>query len=186
MRLPAQPPAKKKKKSEKAILREQWREELPTLTMGKSGVGEDPLASVTPAPGGCVKVVAWNVNGLRALLRKGAALQAYVDAEKPDVFCLAETKVSDDWVETVRPRPPSPPPPTHTGRVPLSLTRWRPLGPRQEGKALLPGYHAWWNCADKKGARRCAAVCPLAASLTHSARGRQGTRAPPCSPRSSP
>lgn len=113
-------PPMKRKKSATSILREQWREELPTLTMGKSGVGEDPLASVAPAPDGCVKVVAWNVNGLRALLRKEGTLEAYVAAEKPDVFCMSETKVSEDWVNT-------------------------------EGKALLPEYHAWWNCAEKKG-----------------------------------
>ena len=61
-----------------------------------------------------MKLVSWNVNGIRACLDKGfeesfAALDA-------DVFCLQETKCQ-------------------AGQVTLEL----------------PGYHQYWNYADKKG-----------------------------------
>jgi exodeoxyribonuclease-3 len=38
-----------------------------------------------------VKLVSWNVNGIRAVIRKGA-LKAYLDHFEPDVVCLQETK----------------------------------------------------------------------------------------------
>lgn len=60
------------------------------------------------------KYISWNVNGLRACMKKGfmesfAALDA-------DAFCLQETKLRPDQIE-------------------LSL----------------PGYHMYWNSAEKKG-----------------------------------
>src|SRR5437899_10473301 len=44
-----------------------------------------------------VKLISWNVNGLRAALRKH--FLDYLDAEKPDVLCLQETKCGPDDVE---------------------------------------------------------------------------------------
>lgn len=38
-----------------------------------------------------MKIYSWNVNGIRAALRKGA-FQQFVAEEKPDIFCLQETK----------------------------------------------------------------------------------------------
>ena len=61
-----------------------------------------------------MKLISWNVNGLRACLGKG--FQEYFDRADADFFCLQETKLSDGQ---------------------LSLP--------------LPGYHAYWNYADKKG-----------------------------------
>jgi exodeoxyribonuclease-3 len=61
-----------------------------------------------------MKLVSWNVNGLRAVLGKGfMEIFAALDA---DVFCLQETKL-------------------------------------QEGQCdmELPGYHQYWNYAEKKG-----------------------------------
>ena len=48
-----------------------------------------------------VKLISWNVNGLRAVLRKN--FLEYLDAEKPDVLCLQETKCSPDDVEQLWP-----------------------------------------------------------------------------------
>jgi AP endonuclease-1 len=43
-----------------------------------------------------VKLISWNVAGLRAVLTKNPKeLQNLVDEEKPDVLCLQETKLSD-------------------------------------------------------------------------------------------
>jgi exodeoxyribonuclease-3 len=42
------------------------------------------------------KLVSWNVNGLRAVLKKG--FLDFLEAEAPDVLCLQETKISSDLV----------------------------------------------------------------------------------------
>ena len=44
-----------------------------------------------------MKLISWNVNGLRAVLRKN--FLEFLDAEKPDVLCLQETKCTPDNVE---------------------------------------------------------------------------------------
>jgi len=44
-----------------------------------------------------VKLISWNVNGLRAVLRKG--FLDYVEAENPHVLCLQETRCGPDDVE---------------------------------------------------------------------------------------
>ena len=48
-----------------------------------------------------MKLISWNVNGLRAVLRKN--FLDYLDAEKPDILCLQETKCSPDDVEQLWP-----------------------------------------------------------------------------------
>ena len=44
-----------------------------------------------------MKLISWNVNGLRAMLRKN--FLDYLDAEKPHILCLQETKASPNDVE---------------------------------------------------------------------------------------
>jgi exodeoxyribonuclease-3 len=48
-----------------------------------------------------VKLISWNVNGLRSVLRKN--FLEYLDAEKPDVLCLQETRCDPDEVEQLWP-----------------------------------------------------------------------------------
>jgi exodeoxyribonuclease-3 len=48
-----------------------------------------------------VKLISWNVNGLRAVLKKN--FLAYLEAEQPDILCLQETKASPDDVEQLWP-----------------------------------------------------------------------------------
>jgi exodeoxyribonuclease-3 len=48
-----------------------------------------------------VKLISWNVNGLRAVLRRN--FLEYLDAEKPDVLCLQEIKCSPDDIEQLWP-----------------------------------------------------------------------------------
>jgi exodeoxyribonuclease-3 len=50
----------------------------------------------------CVKLISWNVNGLRAVLKKN--FLEFLDAEQPDVLCLQETKCTPDVVEQLWPR----------------------------------------------------------------------------------
>jgi exodeoxyribonuclease-3 len=44
-----------------------------------------------------MKLISWNVNGVRAALRKGFA--AFIESEKPDIVCLQETKATPEEVE---------------------------------------------------------------------------------------
>ena len=48
-----------------------------------------------------MRLISWNVNGLRAVLKKN--FLDYLDAVKPDVLCLQETKCSPDDVEQLWP-----------------------------------------------------------------------------------
>ena len=45
-----------------------------------------------------MKIYSWNVNGLRAVLRKGA-LQEFIAKERPDILCLQETKAKQGQAE---------------------------------------------------------------------------------------
>jgi exodeoxyribonuclease-3 len=49
-----------------------------------------------------MKLVSWNVNGLRAVLGKG--LRAYLEREQADVFCFQEIKANPEQVEWDIPR----------------------------------------------------------------------------------
>ncbi|MFN8790148.1 MAG: exodeoxyribonuclease III [Bdellovibrionales bacterium] len=44
-----------------------------------------------------MKIITWNVNGIRACAKKG--LQDFVNSEKPDILCLQETKAHLEQVE---------------------------------------------------------------------------------------
>lgn len=48
-----------------------------------------------------MKLISWNVNGLRSVLRKN--FLAYLDAERPHILCLQETRASPDEVEQLWP-----------------------------------------------------------------------------------
>ena len=48
-----------------------------------------------------MKIISWNVNGLRAVLKKN--FLEFLDAEKPDLLCLQETKCTPDQVEQLWP-----------------------------------------------------------------------------------
>ena len=61
-----------------------------------------------------MKLISWNVNGLRACMNKG--FMDFLERESPDFIGLQETKLQ-------------------AGQIELEL----------------PGYHQYWNYADKKG-----------------------------------
>jgi exodeoxyribonuclease III len=44
-----------------------------------------------------IKLVSWNVNGIRAAMDKG--FRSYVESEQPDVLCLQETKAEPSQVD---------------------------------------------------------------------------------------
>jgi exodeoxyribonuclease-3 len=45
-----------------------------------------------------IKIISWNVNGIRASIKKGLA--EYVEREQPDIFCVQETKAEREQVPT--------------------------------------------------------------------------------------
>ena len=45
-----------------------------------------------------VKIYSWNVNGIRAVLKKDAFLP-FISQEQPDILCLQETKAKEDQAE---------------------------------------------------------------------------------------
>lgn len=59
----------------------------------KPGAGEEKLAG--PAR---IRLYSWNVNGLRAVINKGA-LQDFVAQEDPDILCIQETKAKQGQAE---------------------------------------------------------------------------------------
>lgn len=61
-----------------------------------------------------MKLVSWNVNGLRAVMKKG--FMDFFETADADVFCLQEIKLQEGQIEMD-----------------------------------LPGYHTYWNYAEKKG-----------------------------------
>jgi exodeoxyribonuclease-3 len=48
--------------------------------------------------GNNMKLVSWNVNGIRAVVRKGT-LQEFIKTHKPDILCLQETKAEQGQAE---------------------------------------------------------------------------------------
>ena len=44
-----------------------------------------------------MKIISWNVNGIRAVLKKG--FLDFIDKEKPDIICIQETKASPEQVD---------------------------------------------------------------------------------------
>lgn len=58
--------------------------------------------AVSPSRFAGVKLISWNVNGLRAILKK--EFLAYLEREKPDILCLQETKCTERDVVPTWPR----------------------------------------------------------------------------------
>jgi exodeoxyribonuclease-3 len=50
-----------------------------------------------------INIISWNVNGLRAIAQKGLA--AYVEAERPTIFCTQETKAHTEQLDTTLTEP---------------------------------------------------------------------------------
>ena len=44
-----------------------------------------------------MKIISWNVNGIRAVIKKGFI--EFVESEKPDIICIQETKARPEQVE---------------------------------------------------------------------------------------
>jgi exodeoxyribonuclease III len=51
-----------------------------------------------------MKIISWNVNGLRAIVKKGN--WSWLMIERPDIFCLQETKATPDQLPEEIKNPP--------------------------------------------------------------------------------
>ena len=56
------------------------------------------LKNATLKEAAMLKIFSWNVNGIRAVLRKGA-LVSFIDEYQPDILCLQETKAKQGQAE---------------------------------------------------------------------------------------
>lgn len=65
---------------------------LPPLRQAQRG------APLELSPAHVLHLFSWNVNGIRAVINKGA-LQKFVKAEQPDILCLQETKARQGQAE---------------------------------------------------------------------------------------
>ncbi len=52
-----------------------------------------------------MKLVSWNVNGIRAVVKKNAFFE-YLDGSNPDILCLQETKAHEDQLDETLLTPP--------------------------------------------------------------------------------
>ncbi len=72
-------------------------------------------------------IYSWNVNGIRAVARKGA-LQEFVATKSPDILCIQETKVKQEQAQ-------------------LCLQGLE----SDQDSIIIPGYQAIWNSAKRPG-----------------------------------
>ena len=58
-------------------------------------------SSISSSINSSVKLISWNVNGMRAILKKG--FESFVQQYDPDIICLQEVKAEQEQVELVLP-----------------------------------------------------------------------------------
>ena len=51
-----------------------------------------------------IKIISWNVNGIRAAIKKG--LLEFIEKYDPDILCLQETKAQPEQVDLDLPKYP--------------------------------------------------------------------------------
>lgn len=95
-----------------------------------------------------MRIYSWNVNGLRAGLRRGT-FQAFVEAEHPDIFCLQETKAQPGQAEVDLPEYTelwnSAERPGYSGTAIFSQTP--PLSSRDDFSPSVQAAFPWPDCA---------------------------------------
>ncbi|RHY44687.1 hypothetical protein DYB38_011338 [Aphanomyces astaci] len=90
------PSSSQLKKPKKASQRSDDDVEFPPLSEADTAVFDDILPLTKAGnTNDSLRILAWNVNGLRAVLKKDNYFRAYIARENPDVLCLSETKIDD-------------------------------------------------------------------------------------------
>ena len=57
-----------------------------------------PVITELPYKGGTCKLWAWNVNGIKSVLRSGT-FDVFMKVAKPTIVCISETKVTEKSLE---------------------------------------------------------------------------------------
>jgi exodeoxyribonuclease III len=86
-----QPSEKKPKKSKKQST-------LSSLIMSTSEAEASKSWKQTSFPSSTIKILSWNINGIRAVLKK-KDLQKLIAKEDPTILCLNETKIDSEKLE---------------------------------------------------------------------------------------
>ena len=128
----ASPAASKKQKTTKAKGKGKGKGKTDAKAVGETLQIVDPSDFGDGSLAGKVKLMSWNVNGFRAMARKGEAhVKSFLEENSPDVLCINETKMDKSL---------------------CSQAEWKQwLGDQ--------GYVSFWACAEKKGYSGVAAFC---------------------------
>jgi len=85
-----------------------------------------------------MKIISWNVNGLRAWIQKEDTVDFFEKIEKPDIFCLQEIKATKEQIDEFFEKSDTPLFPSNNGNI--------------KNKKLFPDYkYHFWNPAERKG-----------------------------------
>ncbi len=85
-----------------------------------------------------MKIISWNVNGIRAWLQKENTVSFFEEIEKPDIFCLQEIKATKEQIEEF----------FEKSDTPLFSSTNQNI----KNKKLFPDYpYHFWNPAERKG-----------------------------------
>ncbi|KAF0691500.1 Aste57867_17302 [Aphanomyces stellatus] len=74
--------------------------EFPPLSEADLALFNDEIPTKTTDDG--LRIIAWNVNGIRAVLKKDNYFRAYIAREDPDILCLSEIKIDDTALASVK------------------------------------------------------------------------------------
>ncbi|MBU1557409.1 exodeoxyribonuclease III [Patescibacteria group bacterium] len=85
-----------------------------------------------------MKIISWNVNGIRAWIQKDKTVEFIEKVEKPDVFCIQETKAQPEQIEKFF--------------EDSETSLFESINKNIKKGKLFPGYSFhYWNSAEKKG-----------------------------------
>ncbi len=70
----------------------------PVVASSPMSAGASMGVPQVPPPADVMRIFSWNVNGIRAVLRKGA-LQEFLAEYQPDILCLQEIKAKPEQVD---------------------------------------------------------------------------------------
>lgn len=87
-----------------------------------------------------VKLVSWNVNGIRSVENKGL-LKPFFDELSPDIACFQETKAHQQQFTKMR----------NGAKKTASLFGTASDGVEEDEEITIKGYHEYWNSAQKNG-----------------------------------
>jgi exodeoxyribonuclease-3 len=87
-----------------------------------------------------VKLVSWNINGIRAVQKKGL-LEPFFQKLAPDVACFQETKAHRHQFNKAR----------KDAGAPSLFGETAQDGSDETEEVTIPGYKEYWNSADKSG-----------------------------------